>query len=75
MLGYSYYEYAEFLKESDPYSALIYSHYALEFSHLDMYFKEKQNDYFTFDIEKFLYFLLGISVGVLITSILLKKKT
>lgn len=74
MLGYSYYEYAEFLKESDPYSALIYSHYALEFSHLDMYFKEKQNDYFTFDIEKFLYFLLGISVGVLITSILLRKK-
>ncbi len=75
MLGYSYYEYATFLKESDPYSALIYSHYALEFSNLDMYFQEKKSWTWFIDTENLLYFLLGISVGILIaTSILWKRK-
>ena len=42
ILGYSYYEYAQSLKESDPVSALIYSHYALEHSNLDVYLKETE---------------------------------
>jgi hypothetical protein len=75
MLGYSYYEYATFLKESDPYSALIYSHYALEFSNLDMYFSEKKQWNWFVDTENLLYFALGVSVGILITtSILWKRK-
>ena len=41
ILGYSYYEYADSLKDSDKYSALLYIEYALELSNLDMYFKEK----------------------------------
>lgn len=41
VLGYSYYEYADSLKDSDKYSALLYMEYALELSNLDMYFKEK----------------------------------
>ena len=41
VLGYSYYEYADSLKESDKYSTLLYLEYALELSNLDMYFKEK----------------------------------
>ncbi|MFA6889199.1 MAG: S16 family serine protease [Candidatus Woesearchaeota archaeon] len=74
MLGYSYYEYATFLKESDPYSSLIYSHYALEFSHLDMYFKEKSGYSFFLDTENLLYLLLGFGMGILFTISLLWKK-
>ena len=67
MLGYSYYEYATFLKEKDPYSALIYAHYALEFSHLDMYFKEKKKTTFIVpDRENILYFFLGFSFGFIV---------
>src|SRR3989344_492692 len=42
LLGFSYYEYAQSLKEYDPASALLYSEYALEMSNLDMYFDEKR---------------------------------
>ena len=41
ILGYSYYEYADSLKDSAKYSALLYLEYALELSNLDMYFREK----------------------------------
>ncbi len=74
MLGYSYYEYASFLKESDPYSALIYAHYALEFSHLDMYFKEKKIDIPLPEIENILYFLFGLGTGFLIASVTILRK-
>ena len=40
ILGYSYYEYAKNLQEEDPSSSLVYAHYALEFSNLDMYFEK-----------------------------------
>ena len=39
IVGYSYYEYAGSLKDKDPYSALLFSDYALEFSNPDIYFK------------------------------------
>lgn len=74
MLGYSYYQYAAFLKESDPYSALIYAHYALEFSRLDMYFKEKEESIPLPDLENMLYFLFGLGAGFLIIGIILLKK-
>lgn len=41
ILGYSYWEYAQDLRESDRYSALLFSEYALEFSNLDLYFEGK----------------------------------
>jgi uncharacterized protein len=67
MLGYSYYQYADFLKEKQPYSALIYSHYALEFSNLDMYFEEKQPTLMlVVDTENLLYFALGLGTGVVL---------
>lgn len=72
MLGYSYYEYAVFLREKDPYSALIYSHYALEFSNLDMYFKEKKGFSISFPTqENMLYFLLGFSAALVCYGIFL----
>ena len=43
IVGYSYYEYANSLKESDKYSALLYTEYALEMSNLDIYFKKAAN--------------------------------
>ena len=39
--GYSYYEYANSLREVDPASALLFYEYALELSDLDIYFKEE----------------------------------
>lgn len=74
MLGYSYYEYAVFLREKDSYSALIYAHYALEFSHLDMYFKEKKMNIPFPETENMLYFLFGLGTGFLIASIIILKK-
>ncbi|HII16940.1 TPA: hypothetical protein HA361_03430 [Candidatus Woesearchaeota archaeon] len=41
VLGYSYYEYSDSLRESDPASALLYAEYALELSNLDIYLHEK----------------------------------
>ena len=40
ILGYSYYEYANSLKETDPFASILYLEYALELSNLDMYFKQ-----------------------------------
>ena len=40
ILGYSYYEYANTLSNDDPFSAMLYSEYALELSNLDIYFKD-----------------------------------
>ncbi len=75
MLGYSYYEYAEFLKNEQPYSALIYSHYALEFSRLDMYFKEKKDKwYLVIDAVNILYFISGFVVGIVICNLPIKIK-
>lgn len=78
ILGYSYYEYAGFLQEKDPYSALIYSHYALEFSHLDMYFEEKEPQWMlVVDQENALYFLFGFCLGILtccIATIISRRK-
>ena len=41
ILAYSYYEYANSLKENDKYSALLYLEYALELGNLDIYFPKK----------------------------------
>ncbi len=74
ILGYSYYEYANTLSDKDQYSALLYAEYSLELSNLDMYFKKKDslvlpvNSVFTKD--NIYVFILGLSVGVLITTAL-----
>lgn len=70
IVGYSYYEYADSLKNEDKYSSLLYLEYAMELSNLDMYFKEKSRIYL-FDIElRMVYmFLIGILTGILICFI------
>ncbi len=70
VLGYSYYEYANELKDSDKYATLLYSGYALELSNLDLYFKEKKRiNMFSIDKKIILVFFTGILIGFLISRI------
>ena len=67
IVGYSYFEYANSLKEDDPFSALLYSEYALELSNLDIYFKspEAKGVNFFANVDKRLLWVLiaGIALG------------
>jgi len=73
ILGYSYYEYANSLKENDLFSSLLYSEYALELGNLDIYFKEsdgKKN--FIKNIDKSLagVFIIGVLAGAAAASLI-----
>ncbi|MFP4112095.1 MAG: S16 family serine protease [Candidatus Woesearchaeota archaeon] len=76
ILGYSYYEYADSLKDSDVYSSLIYAEQALELSTLDIYFDESNGDnilrFFTFSpaIISVFTFGFGIVIGILLVMVL-----
>lgn len=75
VLAYSYYEYADELKEEDKYSALLYSEYALELSNLDMYFKEVRKPFIVeIEFESFIFLVLGILIGYLFSRISWKKR-
>ena len=65
ILGYSYYEYANSLKDSDIFSSLLYSEYALELGNLEIYFREVNNKKRSFEIDKKLVgiFIAGLLVG------------
>ena len=76
ILGYSYYEYANSLKDSDVISALLYSEYALEFGNLDIYFKESNGNNKTFsqyDGKLLGIFLAGLLVGLIVASLIRKN--
>ncbi len=79
ILGYSYYEYANSLKDSDIFSALLYSEYALELGNLDIYFKESEEKKKSFDInidrDLLSIFLLGVLVGIIVVSLIKRKGT
>lgn len=71
IIGYSYYEYGNSLKEIDKYSAMLFSEYALEFSNLDIYFPKKSNksliailDYI--NIELIIAFAAGLAIGLIV---------
>jgi len=67
ILGFSYFEYAKNLKETDLYSALVYTEYALELSNLDMYFnnsKKKSLGFFNYNF--IIIFILGLIFGMII---------
>ncbi len=71
ILGYSYYEYAKSLRETDPRSAMLYSEYAIELTKLELYFETTSGRpmeiAFDWDRRITLYFLLGSIFGILIT--------
>ena len=76
IISYSYYEYANSLKEKDRVSALLFSGYALEFANLNIYFQKKSG---FFDIVKkadrriILVFFLGLAAGMLVMWPVRKK--
>ncbi|MFH1849715.1 MAG: S16 family serine protease [archaeon] len=75
VLGYSYYEYAGSLKDSDPGSSLFYSEYALELSNLDLYFNSYQRPYRLQIEEPVLYAALaGLALGTLLGMMLWRRK-
>lgn len=85
ILGYSYYEYAKTLQGDDSSSALVYAHYALEFSNLDMYFEKEIEDAVFFDIDTemasdnmilafIVGFISGILAAVIVISFILHKQ-
>lgn len=77
VVGYSYFEYANSLKEDDPFSALLYSEYALELSNLDIYFESPDERYPRFrkvDEKLVVVLILGIILGFSICKVFGIKK-
>lgn len=74
ILGYSYYEYANSLKNEEPYSALLYAEYALEMSNLDMYIgiqRQKISTPINIDSQQIVLFVLGFASGALFVVFLI----
>ena len=69
MIGYSYFEYANTLKDNDPYAALLFAEYALEFSSFDIYFSNPPGLSWEINKESLFAFLAGIFLGILILVI------
>jgi predicted S18 family serine protease len=78
ILGYSYYEYATVLEERDPYSALLYSEYALELSNLEVYFKEKskiiEEIKYRINLKSILILISGLIIGYFVGAGIQKQK-
>ena len=76
ILGYSYYEYANSLKENDIFSALLYSEYALELGNLDIYFRESDGKKKGIAIDEDLLgmFLAGAAAGFIAAFLIKKRK-
>jgi len=74
VLAYSYYEYANELKESDTYSALLYSEYALELSDLSIYFKQVKEPFVVGFDKSFVFLVIGVVIGYMLFRFSGKKK-
>jgi uncharacterized protein len=64
ILGYSYYEYADALREKEKYSALLYSEYSIELSNLDMYFPQKKPLEIKINQNALITLIAGFIIGV-----------
>lgn len=76
LLGYSYYDYAKSLMQTDPQSALIYAEYSLELSNMRMYFPESDSGYKIPIKVEFWYvyaFVLGFLCGMLVVLIFIRR--
>jgi len=83
ILGYSYYEYANSLRDENKYTALLYAEYALELSNLNLYFKAPEEK--KWGIERIqikpkrkapvsVIFILGVILGFLIAISIRRRK-
>ncbi|MBR9677198.1 hypothetical protein GOV04_03585 [Candidatus Woesearchaeota archaeon] len=75
IVGFSYFEYANTLVDTDPSSALLYAEYSLELSDMSHYFK-KRNSTLTriVDVELLKVFVAGLFFGALFMLIIRKSK-
>ncbi len=73
ILAYSYYEYSNSLRESDPYAALLYAEYALEFSNIRMYFEKESFDFRIPKLDILFALIIGIFIGSFITYFNVRK--
>ncbi len=73
ILGYSYYQYAGTLKDTEPYASLVYLEYALELSDLSIYFPEEKNVSFplVYSSPETVLLVEGIVLGVFGTLLFL----
>ncbi len=78
--GYSYYQYAKTLRDSNPQAAMLYAEYALELSNLNIYFEKavmgngngnnigrSQNTATAFIFSSKMNYLWGLLTGIFIT--------
>jgi len=73
ILAYSYYEYANSLKENDKYSALLYLEYALELGNLDIYFPKTKFEIPSFvKTEYLILYSSGLITGIIVGMIILR---
>lgn len=72
VLGYSYYEYATALNETDKYSALLYAEYGIELSNLDIYLPLKKPFPLKINEKALLTLIFGFAIGVLL--VIIKKQ-
>ena len=78
ILGYSYYQYANSLKDKEPYTALVYIEYALEMSDMSMYFPEKTTqsshtsiDYINNTKKEWILLGEGFLIGIIATLLMM----
>ena len=72
ILGYSYYEYATVLNETEKYTALLYAEYGIELSNLDIYFAKPAPLEIRINGKALLTLIIGVVIGIAIA--LLKKQ-
>ncbi len=68
VLGYSYYNYANTLKEDKPELAIVFAGYSSEFSNLDIYFPKKRKAQLDLREDILLTFLIGFTLGAILTA-------
>jgi uncharacterized protein len=83
ILGYSYYQYANSLKDKEPFTSLVYIEYALEMSDLSMYFPAEkkidsqhlligyQNDFKDHLKKEWIYLTEGFLIGIMMTLLVM----
>ncbi len=75
IIGYSYYEYAQQLYEEQPYTALLFTEYAISMADVSKYFPKARTSLVTKTIGSELFYLgLGILIGYLLCMLLGKKE-
>ena len=70
ILGYSYYEYSQSLRNSSIYSALVYAEYSLELSSLDIYFEPTKAKVRTTETAGKMLFIYGFAIGLMSGGVL-----